>query len=166
MARVRTLILVKSVHHLNTARLARSIAEVLQADVLAPEDATAAIVDDYDLLGFGSGIYFGRFHAALRHWVNRLQPTTERRRAFIFSTAGLPALQTLWHRPMKKSLSKAGFEVIGEFCCRGYDTVGPLRLIGGLNRGHPDETDLARAIKFARKLLDSENVLQPAQSQL
>lgn len=154
MAQVRTLILVKSVHHLNTAKVARSIAEVLQADVLAPEDANSEIISAYELFGFASGIYFGRFHSALRHWVDRLRPSGERRLAFIFSTAGLPSLQRFWHRPLKKQLSRRGFDVIGEFCCRGYDTVGPLRFVGGLNRGHPDETDLAKAAAFARKLLD------------
>ena len=154
MVRVRTLIVLKSIHHLNSAKVARSIAEVLQADVLAPEDATPEMISEYDLFGFGSGIYFGRFHSELRQWVNRLKPSTERHRAFIFSTAGLPSLQRLWHWSLKKRLSKSGFDVIGEFCCRGYDTVGPLRFVGGLNRGHPDETDLAQAVKFARTLLD------------
>ena len=154
MGRMRTLILLKSVHHLNTAKVARSIAEVLQADVLAPEDATPEILGEYDLFGFGSGVYFGRLHSSLRHWVNRLKPATERRRAFIFSTAGLPSLRRLWHWPMRKNLSKVGFDVIAEFCCRGYDTVGPLAFVGGLNRAHPNEADLAEAVKFARKLLD------------
>ena len=45
--------------------------------------------------------------------------------------------------------------MIGEFSCRGYDTVGPLSFVGGLNREHPNETDLAQAVAFAQKLLAS-----------
>ena len=158
MAPIRALILLKSVHHLNTAKVARSIADVLQADVVSPEDVTPEIINEYDLFGFGSGVYFCRLHSALRHWVTRLKPSTERPRAFIFSTAGSPYLQRLWHRPVKKALSKRGFDVIGEFCCRGYDTVGPLSFVGGLNRGHPDEKDLAQAVAFAQKLLASFHI--------
>ena len=42
--------------------------------------------------------------------------------------------------------------MIGSFACRGFDTWLPLRLIGGVNKGHPDEDDLARAREFARDL--------------
>lgn len=152
MARTKTLIVVKSVHHLNTAKVAAVIAGVLQADVLAPEEATPDLLSGYDLVGFGSGIYFGRIHSALRHWIRQLRPSTAAQPAFLFSTAGLPFLRLVWHWPFKRQLSRRGFEVIGEFCCRGFDTVGPLRLVGGLNRGHPDEADLARAAEFAGQL--------------
>jgi hypothetical protein len=30
-----------------------------------------------------------------------------------------------------------------EFCCRGWDTVGSLKLFGGINTGRPGENDLA-----------------------
>ena len=40
--------------------------------------------------------------------------------------------------------------VVGEFSCRGFDTVGPFKLIGGVNKGRPDERDLENAKKFAR----------------
>ncbi len=41
------------------------------------------------------------------------------------------------------------FEIIGEFSCLGLDTIGPLKLVGGINKGHPDEKDLDDARKFA-----------------
>ena len=34
---------------------------------------------------------------------------------------------------------------VGAFCCPGFDTWGPLRLVGGVNKGRPDDTDLERA---------------------
>lgn len=36
---------------------------------------------------------------------------------------------------------------------KGFDSVGLLKLIGGINRGRPDENDLKRAECFAIKLL-------------
>ena len=52
-----------------------------------------------------------------------------------------------------ETLRDNGFEVVGEFHCAGFDTVGPLRWFGGLNRHHPDERDLNSAAAFARRLL-------------
>ena len=64
----------------------------------------------------------------------------------------------LWHAPLKKLLARKGFEVVGEFSCRGFDTWGPLWLTGGLNWRHPSERDLARAREFAGRVVgrDSE----------
>ena len=61
----------------------------------------------------------------------------------------------IYHRPLRRALEKKGFEVVGEFSCRGYDTFGALCLIGGLNRKHPDEQDLLRAERFAEQLVES-----------
>lgn len=153
MQTLKTLIICKSVHHQNTAQVARSIASVLHADVVAPEDVSAEKLQGYDLVGFGSGIYFGRFHAALRHWISQLPPDASlRRRAFVFSTSGLSVLWRCWHGPLKAQLKRKGFDVVAEFHCRGFDTVGPLWLLGGLNRHHPDERDLRNAAAFARSL--------------
>lgn len=155
MVRLRTLIICKSVHHHNTAKVAQVMAGVLQADMVAPEDATHEMVQEYNLLGLGSGIYFGRFHSALRKWVRSLPlEPSERRLAFVFSTSGLAFLWPAWHWPLKAQLRRKGVEVVAEFHCRGFDTVGPLWLLGGLNRQHPDQTDLNSAAEFARALRD------------
>jgi len=39
-----------------------------------------------------------------------------------------------------------------EFSCKGGDTWGPLNLFGGINKGRPDEEDLAGARAFAQGL--------------
>ena len=41
----------------------------------------------------------------------------------------------------------------GRFQCRGYDTYGPWRFIGGIARKHPDETDLRKAELFAKRMV-------------
>jgi flavodoxin len=45
-----------------------------------------------------------------------------------------------------------GFSITGEFSCKGWDTVGPLKLFGGINKGRPNEDDLEEARVFARGL--------------
>jgi flavodoxin len=57
MTGLRCLILVKSVHHQNTAQVAREMAGVLGADVAGPEEIPYTSLDQYGLVGFGSGVY-------------------------------------------------------------------------------------------------------------
>jgi flavodoxin len=153
MTEPRCLILVKSVHHGNTAQVAREMAGVLGADVVGPEEIPYTSLDQYGLVGFGSGVYYGRMHEALFEWLKGLPDAPEpTRAAFVFSTSGLPFLAKLWHAPLKKLLARKGFEVVGEFACRSFDTWGPLWLTGGLNWRHPNERDLARAREFAGRV--------------
>ena len=149
----QTLLICTSVHHGNTAAVARAMAGVLGAEVAAPEAVPYTIVHEHDLLGFGSGVYYGRMHRALFTWLRGLPDATEPSRpAFVFSTSGLPFLAKAWHAPLASLLRRKGFDVVGEFACRGFDSWGPLWFVGGLNRRHPDERDLARAGEFARRL--------------
>lgn len=105
----RTLIICKSVHHQNTAKVAQAIANVLHAEICAPEDIPYARLEEYDLIGLGSGIYFGRFHSALRHWVCEMPiAPSQGQRAFLFSTSGLSFLWRVWHWPLKSRLQKKG----------------------------------------------------------
>lgn len=150
----RTLIICKSVHHQNTAKVAQAIADVLHAEICAPEDVSYARLAEYDLLGMGSGIYFGRFHSVLRRWVREMPSApSQGRRAFLFSTSGLSFLWRVWHWPLKSRLRQKGWDVFAEFHCRGFDTVGPLWLMGGINRHHPDDRDLEHAARFAQGML-------------
>ena len=61
-----------------------------------------------------------------------------------------------YHNVLKDKLASKGFKVVDEFACRGFDTFGPLFLIGGLNKGKPDEKDLENARQFAVRLKGSQ----------
>ena len=150
---VRPLVICASVHHGNTARVARCIADVLHADVCAPDAVAVASLSEHGILGFGSGVYYGRMHESLFALLGQLPDSPEpTRAAFVFSTSGLPFLSQFWHAPLKRLLARKGFDVVGEFACRGFDTWGPLWLTGGLNRRHPDRRDVERARAFAEHI--------------
>ena len=53
---------------------------------------------------------------------------------------------------MKKFLEQKTATVTGIFSCKGYDTYGPFKLVGGLNKHHPDENDIQNA-EFYENLL-------------
>jgi flavodoxin len=146
---MKVLIIYVSIHYGNTEKIAKAIAEVLNAELVKPSEIEADTISRYDLIGFGSGSYFWRHHRGLLSLVKKMPRL--HREAFIFSTRGAgPAW--LSHRVLKKTLLEKGFDVIGEFSCKGFDTFGALKLIGGINRGKPDEKDLAAAKKFALAL--------------
>ena len=143
-------LILKSVHHGNTRAVAERIAEVLGASIADPDQSLPSCLSEARLIGFGSGIYYGRFHRSLRRWIANLpKDCGVGRLAFVYSTSGLPFLSAIYHRPLVRALERRGFEVVGEFACRGHDTFGPLWLMGGINRKHPDADDLARAASFA-----------------
>ena len=150
--RPKALIVCVSVSHGNTARVARAMADVLHAEVRAPEEVDPATLGEYDVVGFGSGIYYTSVHPRLRDLVEAL-PDVSGRSAFVFTTSGQGRAQHQpWQRPVADVLAAKGYDVLGSFDCRGYDTWLPLKLVGGLGRGHPDAADLARAAEFAADL--------------
>jgi len=145
---MKTLIVYTSVHHQNTEKVAKVMAEELKADLTPTGDAKPETLMTCDLIGFGSGIYFGKHHKTLLRFVETLPPVTQKK-AFVFSTCGDGKMH---HTALKEKLADRGFVVVDEFCCKGWDTVGPLKLFGGINKGKPDENDLAAARAFARGL--------------
>ena len=146
----RAVILCKSVHHGSTARVANVMAAALRADVVEPGAFPYTSLEGVDLVGFGSGVYYGRMHEVLFEWLRGLPAATASQRpAFVFSTSGLPFLRRFWHAPLIHELSRKGFEVLGDFHCRGHDSWGPLWLAGGIHKRHPDGRDLERASHFA-----------------
>ena len=144
----RALIVCASRHHGNTHKVAVAMAKAFGAQVVEPEAVAISDVRDYDVLGFGSGIYFGVSDPELIDLVDRLPPGAGQP-VFTFSTSGSFLLPTLGTSHLRNRLRDRHYDVVGDFNCRGLDTVGLLRFIGGVNRGRPDERDLDRATDFA-----------------
>ncbi len=129
------------------------MATTLSADLLEVEQVDVNVLAKYDLIGFGSGIYFGKYHKSLLELIDRL-PVLENKKAFIFSTSGLRKMRFIhdFDKSLKEKLLQQGFNIVGEFSCRGFDTSQAAKIIGGINRGRPDEKDLKQAENFARGL--------------
>jgi flavodoxin len=132
----------------NTQRVAVAIAEVLGADVRDPQDVRPEDLSNYDIVGFGSVTHLGAHHSRLRRLVS-LAPRVEATWAFVFETSGIGRRSSRHWRPdLESALADRGFDVIGAFISRGFDTW-PLGVLSRTSRGHPDESDLARARAFA-----------------
>ena len=150
---MKTLIIYISIHHGNTEKIAKAMAKVLDAKLVKPNEVNINEISDYDLVGFGSGIYSWKYHNALLNLVDKLSGV-KNKKAFIFSTSAVREIRFFheFNKPLKKKLLEKGFDIIGKFSCRGFLVVGPLKLIGGINNGRPNEEDLEQARNFAKGL--------------
>ncbi|MFL0249255.1 flavodoxin family protein [Clostridium neuense] len=146
---MKRIIIYESVHHGNTEKVSNAMAEVLKADLIKSKDVNMDNLNNYDLIGFGSGIYYGKFHKNILELLKKIKPVNKQK-AFVFSTSGQGKEQ--YNDSIKKELTEKDFEIIGNFACKGFDTYGPLKLIGGIAKGRPNDEDISKAREFAMKL--------------
>jgi flavodoxin len=151
--RMKTLLVLVSYHHHNTEKIARVFANVLDAPIKTPQQLNPEELEEYGLIGFGSGIYGGKHHGDLLDLADTLPPVTGRK-AFIFSTSAIAgeAKVARDHAQLRKKLASKGYIIVGEFSCRGFNTNSFLKLFGGMNKGRPNAEDLQNAEAFALNL--------------
>jgi flavodoxin len=158
---IKSLVILFSYHHKNTEKIANVIAKVLDCEVKTPTEIHPEALQQYDLIGFGSGIYGSKHHITLLDLTDTLPPITNKN-AFIFSTCGAPAFAfdgghvneyiVKAHSSLKEKLLAKGYIIVDEFICPGYNTNSFLKLFGGINKGRPNSEDLKHAEEFAMNL--------------
>jgi len=146
---MKTLIVYHSEHHMNTEKVARVLAEVLNAELVKAIDLELDSVKEYDLIGFGSGVFWGKHHENILR-VADILPHFSGKKTFVFSTSGADAISRGYHDVLKSKLALKGFEIVGEWNCLGFDTAISAE---GINQGRPNDDDLRRVREFALSLL-------------
>lgn len=148
------LILYASIHHQNTKKTVRRIAGHLNATVISVLDEPVLDIALYGLVIFASGIYCNHAHKKLIEWIKHL-PLKEKKTMFLY-TCGLRYLN--YEKEVKQLLIERKSDYVGSVYCRGYDTYGLLRYVGGIAKGHPNEKNMHKMInKIDRLLLASTN---------
>jgi ferredoxin len=146
----KCIIISESIYNENTLKLAKAMSQTLGCMIVTTDKALTMNLDDYETIGLGSGIYFGKHHPKLFEVADKL--TSGHQDVFIFSSRGNPFLGK-YHQPLRNLLHKKNKNIVGEFSVRGYDETGPWVIIGGGNRGKPDEKDLKKAVCFVQKTM-------------
>lgn len=146
----KCIIIYESIYNGNTLKLAKAMAQTLGCMLVTTDKALTMNLDNYETIGLGSGIYFGKHHPKLFEVVEKLNQSNQD--VFIFSSRGNPFLGK-YHQPLRDVLNEKNKNIIGEFSVRGYDETGPWVIIGGGHRGKPDEKDLKKAVRFAQKTM-------------
>ncbi|MBR4825898.1 MAG: flavodoxin family protein [Spirochaetaceae bacterium] len=148
---MRIAILYASVHHKNTEKLVKAISEKYPDITLI--DTTKALMISlvgYDLVGIASGIYYGNFHKSIYTFITKNLP--ERLKVFLMYTCGSD--RPSYVESMKQFLAQKNASVVGVYSCKGFDTFGPFKLVGGLCKGHPTEQEIEEAVQFAEKTIE------------
>jgi len=148
---MKSIVVFQSVHKGNTKKIAEALAGELNAKLVKPDEIKISDLTGYDLIGFGSGIYFGKHHQDILALAEKILPAAGQK-VFIFSTAGLPQLKLIWHCALRNILEEKDFKIMGEFACAGHDEVSFLKKIGGINKGRPNEKDINKTKQFANSL--------------
>ncbi|UCH02606.1 MAG: flavodoxin family protein [Candidatus Bathyarchaeota archaeon] len=150
---MKSLLIVFSYHHKNTEKIAKVFAKVLDAPIKTPQQLNPDELQEYSLIGFGSGIYGEKHHKALLNLTDTLLQVTNIK-AFIFSTSALTGEDKIAkdHAPLRKKLQSKGYIIVNEFQCKGFNTNSFMRFFGGMNKGRPNAEDLKHAEEFAQNL--------------
>lgn len=145
---MKTAIVYHSKHHGNTKKLIDAIAQTHDITAIDATEVKHADLSEYDLVGFASGIYFYKYHKTVIEFAQQNLP--EHKRVFFLYTCGMK--QPGYTKSIREAISHRNPEIVGEYGCLGFDTFGPFKLVGGIAKDHPDEDDLAKAVRFYESL--------------
>ena len=150
---MKSLLIAYSYHHNNTEKIANVFAKVLDAQIKKPQQINPEELQDYDLIGFGSGIYGAKHHVSLLNLADSL-PQVTGRKAFIFSTSAIMGEMKVAedHSELRKKLELKGYIIVDEFACKGFNTNSFWKHLGGMNKGRPNAKDIRNAEEFALNL--------------
>ena len=150
---MKCLLVLFSYHHKNTEKIANIFAKVLDAQIKTPQQITPEVLQEYSLIGFGSGIYGAKHHKSLLDLADKL-PQVTNKNAFIFSTSAIISQKKIKkdHKLLRDKLQAKGYIIVDEFSCKGFNTNSFLKWFGGMNKGRPNAEDLKHADVFAQNL--------------
>ena len=150
---MKSLLVLYSYHHNNTQKIANVFTQVLKAQIKTPKQINLQELQNYNLIGFGSGIYGAKHHKSLLNLADKL-PQVTNKKVFIFSTSALTGKEKMVddHSSLKEKLQSKGYTIIDEFQCKGFNTNSFLKFFGGMNKGRPNTEDLKNAEEFVLNL--------------
>jgi flavodoxin len=152
---MKTLIIYYSEYRQNTEKLARTFAKKIDAKLISINEVHSVDLANYDLIGFGSGVYRESLSPKLFQLVETLN--LEARNTFVFSTNGVG--MNYYNKPLIKKLLSKGAINRGSFACKGafdatdFTRIRLFQLLGKLSQGHPSKKDLVKAEIFIVKLM-------------
>ena len=104
---MRKAIVYASVHHGNTEKLVKGIAEECQVDLIDAVKQPNADLNSYDMIGFASGIYFSKFHQSILELAEKNLP--DDKKIFLIWTYGGSAN----YKSIEQILDKKHASVVG-----------------------------------------------------
>ena len=145
---MKTAICYYSRHHGNTLQVLKAMAGEGAVDLIDVTTRQTVRLEEYDCIGFASGIYGFEFQPSVVKFARQYLP--EGKPVFFVYTYG--GAKGSGAKAVDQIAREKSCPVLGEFSCKGYDTFGPFKLVGGIAKGRPDERDLEKARSFFRQI--------------
>jgi len=145
---LKTAIIYESYHHGNTKKVCDALAQKYDITLI---DARGSVgeLEKYDLIGLASGAAYGKFYSTITDVARNKLP--QGKSVFFIYTCGRPSRD--YAAEVKKIALEKNCRILGTYGCKGYDTFGPLKLIGGINKENPTADEIDAAIKFFEDVL-------------
>lgn len=145
---MKTAIVYDSKHHGNTLKLVKALSAKYDMELIPAQAPHITDLSQYELIGFASGIDFGRFYNTVETFLKNNLP--ERKHVFFLYTCAQKSRR--FTDSIRKEAEKKDAVILGEYGCRGYNTYGPWKLIGGMNKGHPNGEEIQDAFFFYKSV--------------
>lgn len=149
---MKILTIISSTHMGNTRKIAEAMAKTAPVTIAEIDNISDYNLHDYDIVGFGSGIYFGRHDTKIIEFVKKV--CDKEAYTFVFSTSGSANFPKN-NKPLIDLLKSKNKIVLGSFGCKAFDKFGPFKLVGGINKNHPDENDFKQAQIFIENIIQN-----------
>ena len=145
---MKTAICYYSRHHGNTLKVLKAMAEEGDVDLIDVTLRQSVRLEEYDCIGLASGIYAFEFQKSVVAFARQYLP--QGKPVFFVYTYG--GAKGSGAKDLEDIAREKESLLLGEFSCRGYDTFGPFKLVGGIAKGHPNGRDLENVRKFYREI--------------
>ena len=145
---MKTAICYYSRHHGNTRKVLEAMAQGSGIDLIDVTSRVAVHLEDYDCIGFASGIYYSKFQETVLDFARQYLPRGKN--VFFVYTCG--SMRKGYTKAISEIVTDKDATILGEYGCRGFDTFGPFKLIGGIAKGHPSADELEKARAFYRSI--------------
>jgi flavodoxin len=152
---MKTLIIYCSDYKNNTEKIAGLFAKKINSDLVNIRNFSNIDIENYDLIGFGSGVYKESMSPKIFKLVDKLN--LKSKNVFVFSTSGVG--MKFYNNKLIKRLESKGAVNKGSFACKGsfiakeFSDNKIFDIIGKLSQGHPNDKDFKKAERFIERVL-------------
>ncbi|MFI3255662.1 flavodoxin [Chakrabartyella piscis] len=147
---LKTIIVYNSIHHKNTEKLLQLACNDLEVDLVDIKFAKDTDLRLYEVIGFASGIYHGNFHRSLFNYLEDCSQLPQK--TFLIHTSGTGNAK--YNSSFVEAVKTKGIDLIGSFHCKGFDTFGLFKYIGGIAKKHPNEKDVENLKDFLQGIIE------------
>lgn len=142
---MKTVICYESKGRQNVLKLVNAIAEKYSVDTIDVTETRSANLTQYDLVGFASETEEDCFYRDIASFAANWMPRDKN----IFFLYTYPVnLKVNYCEELEGTAHFKNCNVVGKYGCTGTEGAGSFKLFGGKNKSHPNDDEVAAALKF------------------